>query len=124
MFRPPAKRVYDWSEHMLVSDADTHIFALPEPGDVAALGPPAFVPTEPRTLAALERHPIFVVPELPALAVPEFMAASRPAPTHPHRRPLRWERARRPGSFPHPPMHCLSPVRRSRAARARGELAP
>jgi hypothetical protein len=30
---------------------------------------------------------------------------------HPHRRPLRWERPRRPGSVPAKPAHCLSPVR-------------
>jgi hypothetical protein len=30
---------------------------------------------------------------------------------HPHRRPLRWERSRRPGSVPAKPAHCLSPVR-------------
>lgn len=30
--------------------------------------------------------------------------------THPHRRPLRWQRARRPGSVPAAPAHCLCPV--------------
>jgi hypothetical protein len=31
--------------------------------------------------------------------------------THPHRRPLRWQRARRAGSVPAAPAHCLCPVR-------------
>jgi hypothetical protein len=29
---------------------------------------------------------------------------------HPHRRPLRWQRARRSGSVPEAPAHCLCPV--------------
>jgi hypothetical protein len=31
--------------------------------------------------------------------------------THPHRRPVRWQRARRAGSVPAAPAHCLCPVR-------------
>jgi hypothetical protein len=31
--------------------------------------------------------------------------------THPHRRELRWERSRRPGSVAARPGHCISPVR-------------
>ena len=31
---------------------------------------------------------------------------------HPHRRPLRWARERRPGAVCAPPAHCISPVRR------------
>jgi hypothetical protein len=31
--------------------------------------------------------------------------------THPHRRPLRWQRPRRAGSVPAAPAHCLCPVR-------------
>jgi hypothetical protein len=31
--------------------------------------------------------------------------------THPHRRPLRWERARRAGRVPAATVHCLCPVR-------------
>jgi hypothetical protein len=31
--------------------------------------------------------------------------------THPHRRPLRWERARRAGSVAARPAHCIAPVR-------------
>jgi hypothetical protein len=42
-----------------------------------------------------------------------------PVAAHPHRRELRWERKRRPGSIPHPPAHCISPVRRKAGARAR-----
>jgi len=30
---------------------------------------------------------------------------------HPHRRPLRFEHRRRPGSVPAPPARCISPVR-------------
>ncbi len=30
---------------------------------------------------------------------------------HPHRRPLRWRRDRRPGSVPARPAYCISPVR-------------
>jgi hypothetical protein len=33
------------------------------------------------------------------------------APPHPHRVPLKWDRARRPGSVPARPAHCISPVR-------------
>jgi len=40
-----------------------------------------------------------------------------PTPPHPHRRQLRWERKRRPGSLPHPPAHCISPVRHGSGAR-------
>jgi hypothetical protein len=35
----------------------------------------------------------------------------KPWATHPHRRPLQWERRRRAGSVPAPPAHCLCPVR-------------
>jgi hypothetical protein len=34
-----------------------------------------------------------------------------PAAPHPHRRPVRIERRRRPGTVPTRPMHCISPVR-------------
>jgi hypothetical protein len=34
-----------------------------------------------------------------------------PAAPHPHRRPLRLEHERRPGSVPPRPARCLSPVR-------------
>ncbi len=37
--------------------------------------------------------------------------------THPHRKPLQWDRARRPGSVVARPAHCISPVR---AAHERG----
>jgi hypothetical protein len=36
--------------------------------------------------------------------------------THPHRRPLRWDRARRPGAISARPAHCISPVPRWTAA--------
>ena len=35
--------------------------------------------------------------------------------THPHRRPLRWQRARRGGSIPAAPAHCLCPVQPARS---------
>jgi hypothetical protein len=38
---------------------------------------------------------------------------SRPWATHPHRRPLRWQRERRGGTVPATPAHCLCPVRRA-----------
>lgn len=34
--------------------------------------------------------------------------------THPHRKPLRWDRSRRPGSVAARPAHCISPVRAAR----------
>lgn len=34
-----------------------------------------------------------------------------PQAPHPHRRPLRFEHQRRPGSVAPPPAHCISPVR-------------
>jgi len=40
-------------------------------------------------------------------------AADAQLHSHPHRTPLRWQRARRPGSVPASPAHCLSPVRAS-----------
>jgi hypothetical protein len=35
-----------------------------------------------------------------------------PAAPHPHRRPVRIDRVRRPGSVAPRPAHCLSPIRR------------
>jgi hypothetical protein len=50
----------------------------------------------------------------------DFGVVDEPPPPHSHRRKLRWERERRPGSVPHRPAHCISPVERSgRAARMR-----
>jgi hypothetical protein len=43
-------------------------------------------------------------------------AAAARAP-HPHRRELRWERERRPGSVPRRPAHCISPVRPTAGSR-------
>ncbi|HEY5316952.1 MAG TPA: hypothetical protein VIJ20_03170 [Solirubrobacteraceae bacterium] len=55
----------------------------------------------------------------------ESIAAEKQlAAPHPHRRELRWERERRPGSVPHRPAHCISPVvRRSARARPRQDSA-
>jgi hypothetical protein len=39
--------------------------------------------------------------------------------SHPHRRPLRWERDRRPGTVAARPAHCISPVRASRGGTRR-----
>jgi len=36
---------------------------------------------------------------------------------HPHRRDLRWQRSRRPGTVPAAPAHCISPVRHAPAPR-------
>jgi hypothetical protein len=41
------------------------------------------------------------------------------APPHPHRKPLRWHRDRRPGAVAARPAHCISPVRGSADARDR-----
>jgi hypothetical protein len=38
---------------------------------------------------------------------------------HPHRQPLRWQPARRPGSVAARPAHCTSPVRASAPASTR-----
>jgi hypothetical protein len=46
------------------------------------------------------------------------------APPHPHRVPLRWDRARRPGSVPARPAHCISPVRSPADAREHDHVAP
>ena len=56
-------------------------------------------------------------------AVGEDEAAAVPPPPHPHRRELRWDRDRRPGSVPHPAAHCISPVRRKGEARTREDSA-
>ncbi|HEY4829224.1 MAG TPA: hypothetical protein VIH85_20800 [Solirubrobacteraceae bacterium] len=44
-----------------------------------------------------------------------------PWETHPHRRPLRWQRERRGGSVPAAPAHCLCPIRRAPYAGGRDE---
>ncbi|HXO09538.1 MAG TPA: hypothetical protein VN880_15970 [Solirubrobacteraceae bacterium] len=43
----------------------------------------------------------------------DILGDPTPETPHPHRRPLRFEPKRRPGSVPAPPAHCLSPVRPS-----------
>lgn len=45
------------------------------------------------------------------------------AQAHPHRRELRWERARRGGAVAPPPAHCISPVRGSGVQRRRERAA-
>lgn len=48
----------------------------------------------------------------------DILGDPEPETPHPHRRPVRIERKRRPGSVAAPPAHCLSPVRsNSRHAR-------
>jgi hypothetical protein len=42
-----------------------------------------------------------------------------PETPHPHRRPVRIQLERRPGSVSPPPAHCLSPVRRDPVTRRR-----
>lgn len=44
--------------------------------------------------------------------------------THPHRRPLRWQRERRAGMVAPAPAHCLCPVRPSPRHGERGEVLP
>jgi hypothetical protein len=41
---------------------------------------------------------------------------------HPHRRPLRLERERRPGSVPARPAHCVSPLRTASERERREQL--
>ena len=43
--------------------------------------------------------------------------------SHPHRRPLRWERTRRAGSVAARPAHCISPVRATADADERDHAA-
>ncbi|HTX10852.1 MAG TPA: hypothetical protein VME22_19660 [Solirubrobacteraceae bacterium] len=45
-----------------------------------------------------------------------------PWETHPHRRPLRWQRERRGGSVPAAPAYCLCPIRRAPNAGGRDEV--
>jgi hypothetical protein len=52
-----------------------------------------------------------VVDEMLVGDPPADAYAEPPAATHPHRRPLRWQRARRAGGVPVAPAHCLCPVR-------------
>jgi len=66
-----------------------------------------------RTLAPIEHPPETANAQL--IAADEQSAA--PPARHPHRRELRWERDRRPGSIPPPPAHCISPVRPQSGAR-------
>jgi hypothetical protein len=53
----------------------------------------------------------------------EGRSASVQATPHPHRRELRWERKRRPGSLPPRPAHCISPVRGKAGQRTRQDSA-
>jgi len=41
----------------------------------------------------------------------DVLGDPEPVVVHPHRRALRWERERRPGSVPARPAVCVSPVR-------------
>jgi hypothetical protein len=43
--------------------------------------------------------------------------------THPHRKPLRWDRQRRPGSVASKPAVCISPVRAAREPGGRERVA-
>jgi hypothetical protein len=53
---------------------------------------------------------------------PEAEPPGQPWETHPHRRPLRWQRERRPGSVPAAPAYCLCPIRRAPNAGGRGRV--
>ena len=56
--------------------------------------------------------------DVQSLAAPEPEMADRAYHvTHPHRRNLRWQRSRRPGTVPARPAHCVSPVRHAPAPR-------
>jgi len=54
-----------------------------------------------------------------ALALPEDALVEAVADSHPHRRPLGWERQRRPGRVAARIQPCLSPVRPARARKER-----
>jgi hypothetical protein len=56
------------------------------------------------------------------LGDPPADAHLEPWETHPHRRPLRWQRERRAGSVPAAPAHCLCPIRRAPTAGGRDEV--
>jgi hypothetical protein len=53
---------------------------------------------------------------------PPADAPGHPWETHPHRRPLRWQRERRPGSVPAAPAYCLCPIRRAPNAGGRDQV--
>src|ERR1700690_2138321 len=90
MFRSSLNRALDWAERVLAWE-DEPFGTLDEPFG-----------------GANDRFDGEGEARFGGLADDSATAAS--PPPHPHRRPLRWERERRPGSVPHPPMHCLSPV--------------
>jgi hypothetical protein len=58
------------------------------------------------------------------LGDPPAEAHRHPEPweTHPHRRPLRWQRERRGGSVPAAPAYCLCPIRRASNAGGRDQV--
>ncbi|MDQ6805118.1 MAG: hypothetical protein M3065_09140 [Actinomycetota bacterium] len=91
MFRSSLNRVLDWAER-------------------------ALAPIEEEWSAG--EHQCAAVDDHFAACEDHEPAATPPLP-HPHRRELRWERKRRPGSLPHPPAHCISPVRRKAGVRTR-----
>jgi hypothetical protein len=100
MFRSSLNRVLDWAERALAP------YEEPVGGDYGPLG------GMDEEFGADE--------QLGRADEPLGELANHLAPSHPHRRALRWERERRPGSVPHPPAHCISPVvRRGRGARRR-----
>ncbi len=49
----------------------------------------------------------------------DILGDPNPETPHPHRRPLRLQYQRRPGSVAPPPAHCLSPIRPSPPDHAR-----
>jgi hypothetical protein len=46
----------------------------------------------------------------------DVLGDPQPQAAHPHRRPLKWDRQRRPGMVASRPAHCLCPVRSERIA--------
>jgi hypothetical protein len=96
MFRSSLNRVLDWADRALAwEEAEFEA----EDGGAG---------TEAGARGAVHGAPGAVAPGV------------APAAVHPHRRELRWERARRPGTLPRPPAHCISPViRRGAGERAR-----
>ena len=112
MFRSSLNRVLDWAERALApSDEAEGVVEVGALGAAAPVGAPgAAAPVGALGAAA----PVGA----PSAAAP--VGAPSAPPPHPHRRELRWERKRRPGSLPRPPAHCISPVvRRGGVSRPR-----
>jgi len=121
MFRSSLNRVLDWAERALApsdeAEGVVEVGALGAAAPVGALGAAAPVGA-PGAAAPVGALGAAAPVGAPSAAAP--VGAPSAPPPHPHRRELRWERKRRPGSLPRPPAHCISPVvRRGGVSRPR-----